>query len=98
MKVERRTKFQIYYDILEVLCDELKLCGDCSLTKVAHRANLPYDRFRTCLDNLLRIGMIRWDTGRKLVVTGKGLEYVQEYKKINDFLGRMGLLSLQPDT
>jgi len=97
MKEERRTRFQIYYDILEVLCDELKLCGDCSLTRVAHRTNMPYDRFRTCLDDLLRIGMILRDNGGKLVITGKGLEYVQEYKKINDFLGRMGLLSLQPN-
>jgi predicted transcriptional regulator len=92
MKAERRTKFQIYFDILEVLCQESKFSRNCSLTKVAHRANLPYDRFKASLESLIRLAMISKVSEGEFVVTGKGLEYVEEYKKINDFLERMGVL------
>jgi len=92
MKVEKRTKFQIYFDILAILCDESKRNNKLVLTKVAHTANLPYDRFQNCLSQLIQNGMISRTEGEKLLVTDKGLEYVGEYKKITDFLKRMGLL------
>jgi predicted transcriptional regulator len=55
-------------------------------------ANLPYDRFQNCLDHLIQVGMVS-HKDEKLVVTEKGLEYIAEFKKITDFLKRMGLLS-----
>jgi len=91
MKMEKRTKFQIYFDVLTLLSREMK-SGDLHVpTRVAHEANLPYDRFQRCLDHLCELGMLSNDPG-KLVVTGKGLEYVREYEKINDFLRHMGLV------
>ena len=91
MKVEKRSKLQIYFDILQLLCEELKESGKVSPTRVAHKANLPYDRFRNCLDHLIQLGMVS-RVGKKLVVTEKGLEYIQGYEKMINFLKRMGLL------
>jgi predicted transcriptional regulator len=79
-------------DVLQIFCKELKNDGYPSLTRVAHEANLPYDRFQNCLDYLIQVGMVS-HKDEKLVVTEKGLEYVEEFKKITDFLKRMGFLS-----
>ncbi|MCP8304864.1 MAG: hypothetical protein H3Z50_05285 [archaeon] len=91
MKVEKRSRFQIYFDILRFLREELQSSDKPSPTRVAHRANLPYDRFRNYLDDLIQLGMISHEGG-KLVVTKKGWEYIQEHEKMNNFLKRMGLL------
>jgi predicted transcriptional regulator len=91
VKVEKRGKFKIYFDVLQLLDNEMKSGDKPSFTRVAHEANLPYDRFRNCLDYFIQVGMVsRKD--EKLVVTEKGLEYVEEFKKITDFLRQMGLL------
>jgi len=91
VKVQKRSKFQIYFDILQLLDGETKSGNKPSLTKIAHGANLPYDRFRNCLEYLIQVGMISRKNG-ELVVTKKGLEYIEEFKKITAFFRRMGLL------
>jgi predicted transcriptional regulator len=88
--VGRRSRIQIYFDILRVLCEELKNDKP-SLTRVAHIANLPYDRFQKCLNKLIQLDMVREQNG-KFLVTEKGFEYMQEFERISDFLRRMGLL------
>ena len=91
MKVEKRGKIRIYFDVLRLLLKELKDSGHPSLTRVAHEANLPYDRFQNCLEGLIQLGMVSRGGG-KLVVTEKGLEYIGEFEKIAIFLRHMGLL------
>lgn len=91
MKVEKRGKIRIYFDVLRLLLKELKDSGHPSLTRVAHEANLPYDRFQNYLEHLIQLGMVSRREG-KLVVTEKGLEYIGEFEKIAIFLRHMGLL------
>jgi predicted transcriptional regulator len=92
VKVEKRNKADIYFAILQLLRRNVEPNGKLSLTRVAHVANLPYDRFQNYLSNLVQLGMI-FRNSEKLVVTEKGLEFIDEYKKITSFLRRMGLLS-----
>ena len=91
MKLEKRGKCQIYLDVLQVLSEEIQMNDKFSLTRIAHKANLPYDRFQKCLDRLIQLGMISHDSNGRFVVTEKGLEYMQGYLRINEFLKRMGL-------
>ena len=90
MKVQKRTKARIYFDVLRILRAELTKNGNPSLTKVAHAANLPYDRFGNCLEHLVQVGMVS-QRDEKLIVTDKGCEFIQEFERITDFLERMGL-------
>ena len=90
LEVGKRSRIQIYFDILRVLCEEFKNDKP-SLTRVAHIANLPYDRFQKCLNKLIQLGLVR-DQNGKFLVTKKDFEYINEYERINDFLRRMGLL------
>jgi predicted transcriptional regulator len=89
VKVEKRNKYQIYFDVLDLLYYEMTAHGKASPTRVAHKANLPYDRFRKALENLVQLGMVS-NIGERLAVTEKGLEYMREFKRMNDFLRRMG--------
>jgi len=91
LKFEKRGKLQIYSDVLKLVWEELKSNDRQCLTRIAHKANLPYDRFQKSLESLVQLGMISRD-GEKLCVTDKGFEYIQGYEKITDFLRRMELL------
>lgn len=92
MKPRKRGKLQICFDVLQLLCEESKLNEKPSLTRVAHRANLPYDRFRGYLDHLIQLDMVSVDSRGKVAVTDKGLVFVEEYARMSDFLRHMGLL------
>jgi predicted transcriptional regulator len=91
VKQEKRSRFQIYFDILQVICcdsEEEQL----NPTRIAHKSNLPYDRFRNYLNHLMELGMVYRKTSGDLTVTEKGMEFVKEYEKMAVFLKNMGLL------
>lgn len=94
MKQRKRDKVQITLAILQTLRDESK-DEKLSLTKVAHLVNLPYDRFLKYLDHLVRLHMVGCDIQggkKKIFVTEKGLKFIDECVKFNEFLRKMGLL------
>ena len=89
LRVDKRNKFQIYYDILEALRLESSTCSKFSLARVARDANLPYNRFQKTLSLLMSLELVKKD-GCNFVVTEKGNEYLSEYHKIKEFFKRMG--------
>lgn len=92
MKAEKRTRFQIYFEILLGLRDEMRrMDGKPSLTRVSHRVNMPYDRFQETLVQLVKLDMVSPGDKGEYVVTEKGVEYLQEYRRMAEFLRRMGL-------
>lgn len=89
MTANKRSKVDIYSAIFDALLKEEK-DGKASPTRVAHRANISYDRFLKILDHLVELDMIRRsDDG--LQITEKGLKCHQEIKRTNSVLRRMGL-------
>jgi predicted transcriptional regulator len=91
VKRGKRSRLQMYFDILQLLRDQERSSGEMVITRIARRANMPYDRFKECLDSLVELNMVCRGSGGKLAVTEKGLEFVDEHQKVNDFLKRMGL-------
>jgi predicted transcriptional regulator len=91
VKVQRRNKFQIYFDILSCLRRELRSGGKVSPTRLAHQANVPYDRFQEYFHHLIELGLVAYEE-ETIAVTRKGLEYIDEFAKTNELLKRMGLL------
>jgi predicted transcriptional regulator len=80
MKVQKRSKFQIYCDILLYLRNELRADHKLTPTRIAHQTNVPYDRFQEYLHNLIEIGLVVHEK-ETLTVTHKGLEYIEEFGK-----------------
>ncbi len=90
MKPSKRSRIDIYNDILVSLRFETSGGKKGSPTRVAQRANLPYDRFQRVLEELVELNMVNRAEGA-LALTQKGIECLEEFDKINGFLKRMGL-------
>ena len=88
-RVDKRNKYEIYYDILYALRFESVSNGKFSLTRAARQANLPYNRFRETLRMLSDLDLCI-PAKNEYLITEKGKEYIEEYHKINDFFKRMG--------
>jgi predicted transcriptional regulator len=88
-KPSRRDKMMIYGDLLSVLrkngFGEKHL-----LTKVQVQINVPYDRLKGYIGDLKNLGLI--EDEETLELTEKGKEYLKEYKRIRNFMARMGLI------
>jgi predicted transcriptional regulator len=88
MKISRRDKLKIYGDLLLVLNDESKN-EKIILTRLQVRINVPFDRLKKYISDLVDLGLI--DDESSLRITEKGRQYLREYEKVLDFMNRMGL-------
>jgi predicted transcriptional regulator len=89
-KQRKRNRFEIYYDILTALNQELTEHRRPSLTRIAAHVNMPYDRLMGVLSFLTRIGFCE-RLGSCFSVTEKGEDFLAEYQRFNESLSRMGL-------
>ena len=90
MTGNKRSKVDIYSAILDGIYREGGQSGSASPTRVARRANLPYDRFQRIIDNFLALELIKRTT-EGLLITDKGIKCLAQIRKTNEFLRRMGL-------
>lgn len=86
----KRSKADIYNDVLDILCQEVAKQGKASPTRVANRANLPYVRFQKIIDHLISADMARL-TDNGLQITEKGLNCLRQLQQANSVLKKMGL-------
>jgi len=89
-KGEKRGKFGLYFEILSVLNNDSHKGERLSSTAVARRVNMAYDRFQRHLGHLVKLGFV--ENHDRLVLTEKGLEYLEEYRRFHSFLSRVGLI------
>jgi len=90
MPPNKRSKVDIYYDVLDLLCQEGAKLGLASPTRVARRANLPYDRFQKILAHFIEAKMVR-RTDDGLLITPSGLKCLRQMRQTNELLRRLGL-------
>ena len=85
----RRERSRIFYDILRSIIDQ-ESRDVAKITRVQNDVNLPSDRLRDHLGEMVELGLVRHD--RDLVSTEKGRAFVQEYERIANVLRQFGLL------
>jgi predicted transcriptional regulator len=88
-KIPRRDKLKIYGDLLSALKSDGKEGERVVLTHIQVRINVPYDRLKNYITELKELDFI--EDEKTLKLTEKGKQYLQEYRKILDFMNRMGL-------
>jgi predicted transcriptional regulator len=79
--LERRTRYDIYADILAVIMER----GVLGVTRISYGANLPVDRAKEALEFLLLKGMLKeanYGGNKGYVITAKGGEYVQAHRTV----------------
>jgi len=89
MTISHRDKLKIYNDLLIVLNEEAKK-EKIVLSWVQVKTNLPFDRLKKNIQELIQIGLIEDEVSLKL--TEKGKQYIKEYKKVMEFIKRMGIV------
>jgi predicted transcriptional regulator len=88
MKKVPRSKMEIYGDLLAVLNDEAN-SEKIVLTRIQCRINVPFDRFKKYISELVHLDLIQDETSLKL--TEKGKIYLKVYEQILVFMEYMGL-------
>lgn len=89
MTISHRDKLRIYNDLLTALNEESKK-EKIVLSWIQVKTNLPFDRLKKNIQELIQIGLIEDEVSLKL--TEKGKEYIKEYKKVLEFIKRMGIV------
>ena len=87
--IARRDKLKIYGDLLSALYAEPRAEKGIVLTRVQTKINVPFDRMKGYITELVGLGLVQDETS--LILTEKGLQYLREYDRVLDFMNRMGL-------
>ena len=69
--------------------------GTARPTRVSGSVNVPYDRFRIYLNELLQkelVNVRKDETGEDISLTEKGVEFLHRYDAIEDFMKMFGLI------
>ena len=88
-KISRRDRLKIYGDLLAILSAESRN-QKIVMSRIQLQLNVPLDRLRTYILELKKLGLIVDE--QSLMLTEKGKEYIREYKKVLEFIKRMGLV------
>ncbi len=88
-KIPRRDRLKIYGDLLAVLNAESKN-ERIVLSRIQIQMNVPFDRLKAYIAELKGLGLV--DDENSLRLTSKGKEYLREYRKVLEFIKRMGLV------
>lgn len=90
MAVNRRSKAEIYLDVLDLFYQEGAATGEAHLTTVARLAKIPYDRFQKIVSRLIASNLIvRTKTG--VSMTADGVCCLQKLRQANEFFREVGL-------
>ncbi len=83
----KRNRLQLYADVLRTLKVHEEGCG---ITKLSYGANMPLDRVKKLVDELVFHGMIarRIDDPKIFVITPRGMDFLDAFNKLSIFLER----------
>ena len=83
---------EVFYDILTELQKE-SIQSEPKPTRIQQKCNMSYDKFSKNLNELKKRGLV--SDNSSLRITDKGIQLVQDYSKINNFLTEMKLEYLE---
>ena len=98
--MRKRSKFELYGDILVAIRDDISRNNSARLTRVYGKANVPYDRFKAYISDLKTNNLIKVvpvENHEELKLTERGIEYLKEYVRVNNFLIAFGLQEKRED-
>ena len=87
MTKERRTKTQIFFDIITAVIDDTQSSESSSLTRIQVKCNTSYDKLIKYLAEMEDRRMIEKE--KSITVTERGMEFHKDYSRINDLINEM---------
>jgi len=87
MAKERRTKTQIFFDIITAVIDDTQNNESIILTRIQVKCNTSYDKLTKYLAEMEDRGMV--EKGKSITVTVRGMEFHRNYSRINDLINEI---------
>jgi len=88
----RRDRVRIYADILGNI-HGIHLSGKkTTVTGIQTKVNVPFLRFKEYIEDLERKGLLI-KTETEIALTERGIQYLEEYRKVREFLEKFGMIS-----
>ena len=84
MVKERRSKIQLYFDIVSAIVQDSQNNDSVSPTRIQFKCNTSYDKLTKYLIEMEKRHII--DREKSLSVTDKGMQFHRDYSKINDLI------------
>ena len=84
---ERRTKTQIFFDVITAIIDDAQNNELVSPTRIQVKCNTSYDKLTKYLAEMENRGMI--EKGKSITVTVRGMGFHKDYSRINDLINEM---------
>ena len=84
----KRSRMEIYDDILKGIEQELRSGGEVKPTRVQQRCNLAYDKFSRYLGEMAAKELIH---RKPISITAKGLDFLQDHRRIRRFVHEIGM-------
>ena len=80
----KRSKLQIYFDVLSAILVEKQDNVEISKTRLQHKSNTSYDKLLKYLDEMSEKGLIKLENN--IDTTDMGLKFYQDYSAVNDLI------------
>ena len=89
MVKERRTRIQLYFDIISAIFDEEIDNDTISPTRIQFKCNTSYDKLTKYLEEMKNKKIIEKDG--QIRVTEKGKQFHKDYSKINELIQELSI-------
>ena len=80
----KRSKLQIYFDVLSAILVEKQDNTEISKTRLQHKSNTSYDKLLKYLDEMSEKGLIKLEN--EIDTTEMGIKFHQDYTAVNDLI------------
>ena len=80
----KRSKLQIYFDVISAILSEKQDNNEISKTRLQHKSNTSYDKLLKYLDEMSEKGLIKLEN--EIDTTEMGVKFHQDYSAVNDLI------------
>ena len=84
MVTERRSKLQIFYDVLSAIKEESQNNEKISYTRIQFKCNTSYDKLLRYIDEMNAKQLLK--SSSEIEITEKGEKFYQDYSRINELI------------
>jgi len=83
----KRSKLQIYYDIISAIQSDKQSNGEVSKTRIQQKCNTSYDKLIKYIQEMEEKNLLKNNTG--LEVTELGYRFFDDYSKVNNMINEI---------
>jgi len=84
---ERRTKTQIFFEVIAAVIDDTQNNESISPTRIQLKCKTSYDKLTKYLEEMEKRGIIEKE--KSIIITERGMEFHKDYSRINELINEM---------